>query len=309
MSVSVIIPNFNNSIWLERCVESCINQLNLLEIIIVDDGSTDDSLEVLNKIRKQHPLVVKLFKNPGKGANRARDFGFQQSSGKYIQWLDSDDFLLPGKLEKQVKILESEGSDVVYSDFRLDYYEDGVFVKEELKKVRSFPDFIEEIINDNWIACHSYLITRKMAERLAGDFGWSYRTKVGQDREYFTKAAILGAKFNYVPGIYAVYNRWSINSISKQKFDVILEETHRLGREFKLLVKRSSLFSKKEKKKYISIINTQELKRCYYQPKLGISNLINPATIRWNQIHYKMRLVIPLVYLYQHTRFCLTKKV
>ena len=89
-----------------KVIESCLTQKYLHEIIIVDDHSTDNSQEILTRLQKQNPEKTKIFKNPGKGGNNARNYGFSKSTGEYIQWLDADDFLLPGKFEHQIQAFE-----------------------------------------------------------------------------------------------------------------------------------------------------------------------------------------------------------
>ena len=98
--VSIIIPNYNNVKWLGDCLESCLLQKGefKLEIIVVDDQSTDESWGILQNYQSEYPLQVFIYKNPEKGGNQARQYGFSKSNGNYIQWLDSDDQLLEGKL-------------------------------------------------------------------------------------------------------------------------------------------------------------------------------------------------------------------
>lgn len=303
--IAVLIPNYNADAWLPRCIESCLKQKYLREIIVVDDHSQDNSWEVLTAYAARYPAIIKVFKNPEKGGNLARNFAFSKSSAPYIQWLDSDDEIIEGKFEQQWNALEASGADIAYSDFRIDFYKDDILQKSEQKAYGPFRDFAEELIKDNWTTPNNYLIKRSFAVKLADGVGWNPATKVGQDREYFTIAAILGARFIYVPGLYAVYNRWNDKSISRQRFEVILQETHRLGILFKKYIRESCL---KDRQKYLDIIHTQELKRCYYDSNIQISEIISPLHIRWNLFHYKMRLAIPLVYIFQHFKFFITKK-
>ena len=105
--VSVLIPCFNAAQYIKVAVESCLNQdwLNL-EVIVVDDGSSDNSVNILKSITDKRLKVV-LQENMG--ASAARNNAYMLSKGKYIQYLDADDFLGPGKISSQVKILEKEG--------------------------------------------------------------------------------------------------------------------------------------------------------------------------------------------------------
>src|ERR1700722_9877011 len=101
--VSIIIPCYNAERWVQEAVESCLNQsYPNIEIIVVDDGSTDRSLEIL---RRYGPRI-KLKSGPNRGGNVARNQGFALSSGRYIQYLDADDYLEPDKIARQVRFLD-----------------------------------------------------------------------------------------------------------------------------------------------------------------------------------------------------------
>jgi len=91
--VSVVIPCYNNEKYIEVAIYSCLNQkYDNLQVIIIDDHSEDRSFEIANKFANQYDYI-KCFKNRGKGANAARNYGVEMASGKYIQFLDCDDYL------------------------------------------------------------------------------------------------------------------------------------------------------------------------------------------------------------------------
>jgi len=101
--VSVVIPNYNYSRYLEKCLDSILSQsYSNLEVILVDDGSTDDSLEVAKKFREK----ITLCSQQNKGVNAARNLGIQKSSGAYIALCDSDDYWAPNKIEMQVEMIK-----------------------------------------------------------------------------------------------------------------------------------------------------------------------------------------------------------
>lgn len=92
-SVSIIIPMYNVSEYIEQCIQSIINQTHKnIEVILVDDGSTDNTYSLAEKYLKQD-FRIKLFKTSNKGPAHARNFGITQSSGDYYMFVDSDDFL------------------------------------------------------------------------------------------------------------------------------------------------------------------------------------------------------------------------
>jgi len=106
--VTTIIPVFNRPALLVEAVESVLAQTHRpIEIIIVDDGSTDDTPSVADRLAGQHDGIVRVVHTANGGPGRAREAGRLAARGDYIQHLDSDDLLLPGKFAMQVAVLEA----------------------------------------------------------------------------------------------------------------------------------------------------------------------------------------------------------
>ena len=106
--VSVIIPNFNRAEMLSRAVDSVLEQANVdFELIVVDDASSRPPIEVYEKVRNSGHRVLLQDHNRGPGA--ARNRGVAESRGKWLAFLDSDDYWLADKLSSQLKSLESTG--------------------------------------------------------------------------------------------------------------------------------------------------------------------------------------------------------
>jgi glycosyltransferase involved in cell wall biosynthesis len=118
--VSVVVPTFNRAHTIVRCVQSVVAQtLQDFELLIVDDGSTDDTAQILGDI---HDPRLRLIRNVHtKGPSGARNTGVESATGKYVAFLDSDDEWLPEKLERQVNVMESLPRDWcgVYSGVRV----------------------------------------------------------------------------------------------------------------------------------------------------------------------------------------------
>ncbi|MBQ8834513.1 MAG: glycosyltransferase family 2 protein [Oscillospiraceae bacterium] len=118
--VSVIIPVYNAEKYLEKCVRSVMDQtLRDIEIICVDDGSPDNSLEVLKKLRAEDDRV-KIISQPNGGAGAARNNGLRNASGEYLSFLDADDFFEPNMLEEAVNAADKYRADFVV--FNSDQY-------------------------------------------------------------------------------------------------------------------------------------------------------------------------------------------
>ena len=117
VKVSVIIPAYNQATFIPKAVASLQAQtLESWECLVVDDGSTDNTAEIVTNIALSEPRVRLLQKQNG-GSASARDMGLQQVQGEFIQFLDADDTIAPNKLEQQVLLMEREKLDISYTAF------------------------------------------------------------------------------------------------------------------------------------------------------------------------------------------------
>ncbi len=302
--VSVIIPNYNCASCLHKAISSCLIQKYLHEIIVVDDHSTDNSWETLLELQNLHPTILKIYKNKEKGGNYARNMGFEKSSGDYIQWLDADDYLLEHKFENQISLFQQyTNTDIVYSDWYMDFYdEQKIITSREQQQKSDYKDFTLEILADNWSVPANYLLSRTMAAKLHKHEAWNVKRQIAQDREYFTIAALLGAKFRYCKGYFCVYNRWSNNQVSAMNFNKRLEHQIELELKFREIIIKNK-YPKNIEKKYLSILNAHTLNACYYNPKLTIAINFSFFNIFWQKIHWKKRPFIPFIYIWQHLKY------
>ena len=117
--VTCITPTYNRSKLLKEAIESTIAQTyQNWELIIVDDGSTDDTEEVVNQYIKKDNRI-KYFKNPQKGGSAARNYGVNIAKGEYIAFLDDDDVSLPHRFESQLNAMKKSGSRFIVSGYRV----------------------------------------------------------------------------------------------------------------------------------------------------------------------------------------------
>jgi len=107
--VSTIVPVFNRPALLRQAVQSVLNQdYRPIEVVIVDDGSTDSTPEVIQELQAQFPHLVYPIRQMNSGPGAAREAGRLAARGEFIQYLDSDDLLLPGKFSAQVRALRDD---------------------------------------------------------------------------------------------------------------------------------------------------------------------------------------------------------
>jgi glycosyltransferase involved in cell wall biosynthesis len=148
--VSVIIPLFNSDGFMQRAVFSALNQsLKNIEIILIDDCSTDGALSTARKLADQDPRikVIALTENGGGGA--ARNAGIAKASGKFIAFLDADDLWEANKLETQISQMDDRGALLSYTDYSV-LTEGG-----EVVRTVSTPDKVsyQNLLKDNVIGC------------------------------------------------------------------------------------------------------------------------------------------------------------
>jgi glycosyltransferase involved in cell wall biosynthesis len=133
--VSCIIPTYNRAHIVGRAIQSVLSQTyKNIEVIVVDDGSQDNTQEVVLSIKDERVRYIRLHRNFGSGF--ARNIGIANVRGEFVAFLDSDDYFLPEKIEKQVELmLKDESIGVCYTEF---YYEldNGELVHKESPRAR-----------------------------------------------------------------------------------------------------------------------------------------------------------------------------
>ena len=239
--VSVIIPCYNAVRWVSEAIQSCLNQTyQPLEVIVIDDGSTDQSLEVI----KSFDDKIRWESGSNRGGNHARNRGFALSRGDYIQFLDADDYLMPEKIARQVAFLESTGADVVYGDWRHQYdAPDGTIEFGDIVISGNHDDVLGALVGDWWVAPAAVLARREAVLRTGG---WDESLEAAQDRDYMISLAITGARILYQPGCYSVYRRHGATSVTGSNRErwldnqsAVLRKTWRTLENGGLLTKRN----------------------------------------------------------------------
>lgn len=119
MQVSVIIPAYNAEAWLPRAVASALAQDGVtFEVILVDNNSTDGTYALLEALAREHPTLMTLARETRQGSAAARNHGLRLARGEWVQFLDADDELLPGKLARQLALATPKTDCVVGASIR-----------------------------------------------------------------------------------------------------------------------------------------------------------------------------------------------
>ena len=115
IDISIIVPSYNAEKSIDKCITSLINQTKKeLEFIIINDGSTDSTEEIIKKYKDKR---IKYFKNKNSGIGKTRNFGIEKAKGKYLMFVDSDDYLENDACFSLFNKIEKSNSDVVVSNF------------------------------------------------------------------------------------------------------------------------------------------------------------------------------------------------
>jgi len=203
VDVSVVIPCFNGRWIIPRLAEN-LNTLRTgtIEVVFVDDGSTDGSLSLF---KEQIPWGVCL-RQEKKGLAAARNTGARAARGEFIQFLDADDTLNSGKLDAQVELSRRGRFDVVYSDWRMVIVSEDGEKPEPVERAEAPTEIIEALLGGWWCPPHAYIVRR---EAYLGCGGSDETLVNAQDFELWMRLAVTGEKFGYLPGCFANYYRYT----------------------------------------------------------------------------------------------------
>lgn len=203
--VSTIIPAHNRADLLREAVASVLAQTyRPIEIIIVDDGSTDDTGAAADELAAAHPGLVRIIHQPNAGPGAAREAGRQVARGEFIQYLDSDDILLPRKFELQVAMLGRQpDADLAYGITHL--VDDAGRVLKSPYKWTAEPHFtlFPGLLVDRWWNTHTPLWRRTLCDRVGA---WS-TLRYSEDWEYEARAGALKPRLARIEAAVALTRR------------------------------------------------------------------------------------------------------
>lgn len=208
--VSVIIPMHNSSKHIEECLKSVINQTyKNIEVIVIDDASEDNSLELVKRIKDSRIRIIKLKENVG--AANSRNEGIKEATGDYICFLDSDDYWIIDKLDRQVKFMEDNNYTFIYGGY--DYFKKGRRKKAKVPKSMTYNQLLKNhaIFTSTVMLNMSYL---KKEEIYMPDI------KRGQDYGAWWNILKKGITAYAITDTIAIY-RVGEKSLSSNKFKAI----------------------------------------------------------------------------------------
>jgi glycosyltransferase involved in cell wall biosynthesis len=207
MLVSVVMPVYNASKYLKESLRSLIDQTYTnWELIAVDDGSTDDSWQILNSFRDPR---IKLFQRENGGQCAATNMGLEHISGDYVLFFDADDLMDPDKIRVQVEALQREGNNAVavsrWAFFR-ETIDEAKFHDEPVYFSGSSTEWLYRLwVYETMMPNHGYLIPKNVLEK-AGKY-YDETVQLNIDFEYFTRIVLAADKIIYCPGSICYYRK------------------------------------------------------------------------------------------------------
>lgn len=213
--VSVIIPLYNARSYIGECVDSVLDQTyRPIEVIVVDDGSTDTSADF---VEFHYGRRVRLVRQKNQGASAARNHGLDVATGDYIQFLDADDTMAYNKIASEMRMLEKGGfSDTDMTFCQWNFMEDGTTGMKAV--AHSYNRAVDALVDCQLQGCgiypHCYLTPRKLIEE-AGR--WDESLSLTDDSEFFARVLSKARHLLFAPDTFVLYRRGTPGSLSKQK--------------------------------------------------------------------------------------------
>lgn len=222
MLVSILIPAYNAEKWIAKTIESAISQTwPKKEIIVVDDGSTDQSLQIMKRMESK---IIKIISQNNKGASAARNKALEFAQGDCIQWLDSDDLLASDKISRQLNsfALDRNSRVLLSSSFGSFYSrpEKARFTSTSLWNDLTPIEWLCRKYNENaWMSNAAWLVSRKLTE-MAGP--WNENLSLDDDGEYFGRVICASEQIKFVKEAKSYYRVGNARSLSHSVSDKAL---------------------------------------------------------------------------------------
>ena len=199
--VTVILPTHNRAGIIRHSLDSVYAQTHRpIELIIVDDGSTDNTKELVFEWKEQkedRAFIVHYVFQSRSGAPAARNCGLEKATGEYIQFLDSDDYLFNGKIALQLQELEKAGAEIAVCDYSKVTADEEILATFENKG-----NLYLKVGKDESLSIFTPLFHRKLID---GGICWNEELTIRQDKDFMFKLVLMSRKIIYTPGNWCYY--------------------------------------------------------------------------------------------------------
>jgi glycosyltransferase involved in cell wall biosynthesis len=211
VDVSVVIPAFNSEWCVPQLAENIRSCCKGCEVIFVDDGSSDAGL---TQFKSLVPDAI-CIRQENQGVGAARNRGVETATRTFVQLLDADDTLMPGKFTAQLDTARRTGADIVFSDWQMLEFWPGRSIAHPVTQSGDPDDVVAALLGGWWFPTASALV-RKAAYVECGGCDIHLRDTC-DDFHVWVQMAIRSARFEYCPGVYSNYHRYhDRSSISRR---------------------------------------------------------------------------------------------
>lgn len=224
--ISILIPAYNSQDFIAETLKSCIDQTYQdIEIVVVDDGSTDRTLEIARGWEEKYGNIH-VYTQRNSGACVARNFALEKSNGDYVMFLDADNIISPDKVEIQLNALKRLDDDMAVATCSWDRFRSSIHEATfpKLKVYRDFDCGFELLLelwnNSEMFETACYLLSRKLAVK-AGE--WVPGLLKNQDGEYFSRVLTIASKVCFCPDAKLYYRSGDYDSVSKDSSKAKIE--------------------------------------------------------------------------------------
>ena len=226
--VSIIIPAYNAEEFIAETIQSALEQTHgLKEIIIIDDGSSDRTYFIASQFSGDQ---VKIIRQHNRGAAAARNRGFKESNGDYIQYLDADDLLAPSKIANQLQVVEEHGDEFVYAGKWKVFYNSTE--KNDFAPNILWKDFIDPVdwlitawTEQIWMHPSAWLTPRHLMEK-AGP--WDESLSLHDDGEFFCRVLLQSKGVWFCQEAESYYRKGIHDSLSSVFSQKAIESHYRI---------------------------------------------------------------------------------
>lgn len=214
--ISILIPCYNAARWLAPALDSVFAQTwGDLEVILVNDGSTDDSLAVAQRYESRGLIILT---QPNTGSSAAHNQALRHATGDYVKFFDADDLMSPDMIERQVAALRDRTGCVAYGEWARFYTDptEADFINRPGWHDAAPADWLVEIWADAlpMMQCGQFLIPRDL---LANTGGWNERLSLINDFEFFARVVTASAGVVFTPGARLYYRSGLPGSLSRSR--------------------------------------------------------------------------------------------
>ncbi|WP_297436436.1 glycosyltransferase family 2 protein [uncultured Clostridium sp.] len=248
MLVSVVLPCYNAEKYLKETVKSVINQdYDDMEIILVNDGSTDSTLDLMKKLENKYSNI-RYISQVNQGVSVARNAGMDVAKGKYISFLDADDTYEVSKISKEVHRLLESGKQVCYCGNS--YIFNNKIVKHNRKKEGKLA---EEYIYGSVMHLNDFMIDINFLRK--NDIRYSKELECGEDSEFIMKILLLEEAV-YVPELLSNYFIRGTSSFFNRAIRENDKNNYINNIKHFIINQEELIYTEEEKKKIITLLDT-----------------------------------------------------